>query len=127
MLKYILAWIPMVPIAIANGALRQIWYGKHVAELRAHQISTATALLVFSLYIWVVIRLWRPSAPSEALSIGVLWLTCTIAFEFLFGRYVAGLPWSRLVHDYNLGAGRVWVLIPLWLLVAPYIFYLSGD
>jgi hypothetical protein len=127
MLKYVLAWMPMVPIAIANAALRQLWYGKYVAELRAHQISTATALLFFSLYIWVVIRRWRPASAGQALIIGVLWLMLTIAFEVLFGRYVAGLPWSRLVHDYNLGAGRVWVLIPLWLLVAPYVFYLCSD
>lgn len=28
MLKYLLAWIPMVFIAIVNGVLREAWYGK---------------------------------------------------------------------------------------------------
>jgi hypothetical protein len=34
----------MVFIAIANGALREGWYGKHLSELQAHQISTATGV-----------------------------------------------------------------------------------
>jgi hypothetical protein len=33
MWKYVLAWIPMVFIAIINGAIREGWYGKHVSEL----------------------------------------------------------------------------------------------
>jgi len=33
MWKYILAWIPMVFIAMINGAIREGWYGKHVSEL----------------------------------------------------------------------------------------------
>jgi hypothetical protein len=38
MWKYMLAWILMVFIAIANGAIREGWYGKHMSELQAHQI-----------------------------------------------------------------------------------------
>jgi hypothetical protein len=51
MWKYVLAWIPMVFIAIANGAIREGWYGKHVSELQAHQISTVTGVLLFGVYI----------------------------------------------------------------------------
>jgi hypothetical protein len=29
-------------------------------------------------------------------------------FEFLVGHYVMGHPWSRLLHDYNILAGRLW-------------------
>jgi len=29
----------------------------------------------------------------------------TVAFEFLFGYYVAKRPWSVLLHDYNLSQG----------------------
>ena len=47
MWKYVLAWIPMVFIAIINGAIREGWYSKHVSELQAHQVSTATGVLLF--------------------------------------------------------------------------------
>jgi len=30
-----------------------------------------------------------------------------------------GHPWRRLLGDYDLRAGRLWVLIPLWLAAGP--------
>jgi len=107
MWKYVLAWIPMVFIAIANGAIREGWYGKHMSELRAHQVSTVTGVLLFGVYIWVLIRLWRPESVEQAIAIGLVWLGMTVAFEFLFGRYVAKRTWRDLLHDYNFLAGRV--------------------
>ena len=53
----------------------------------------------------------------------MLWLGLTVAFEFLFGHYVVGHPWPRLLYDYNLLAGRVWSLLPIRVAVAPYVFY----
>jgi len=47
----------------------------------------------------------------------------TVAFEFLFGHFVMGNPWEALLHDYNLVAGRVWVLVLTWIAVAPIIFH----
>jgi hypothetical protein len=123
MWKYVLAWIPMVLIAIANGALREATYGKLMSELQAHQISTLSGLLLFSAYIWVVIRTWRPDTSKQAITVGLIWLGLTIAFEFLFGHYVVGHPWSKLLYDYNVFAGRVWVVVLIWVTVAPYVFY----
>ena len=123
MLKYILAWFPMVAIAIAHGVLRESWYGKHVSELAAHQISTLTGIILFGVYIWLVVRFWRPASPGQAIAIGLLWFVMTIAFEFLFGHYVTGHSWQHLFHDYNLLAGRIWLLVLLWVAGAPYLFH----
>ena len=123
MWTYVIAWIPMVFIAVANGVVRGAWYGKQVSELHAHQISTMSGLVLFGVYIWIVMRAWPPASPRQATSVGLTWLALTIAFEFLFGRYVAGHHWSRLFHDYNLLAGRLWVCILLWIAVAPYVVF----
>jgi hypothetical protein len=113
----------MVFIAVANGALRVLTFGKTLPELRAHQLSTATGTVLLGLYIWGVIRLWPPSSPRRALAIGFLWVSLTMAFEFVFGHFVMGNPWSRLLQDYNLLQGRVWVLFLAWLALAPYAFH----
>ena len=123
MWKYVLAWVPMVFIAMANGALREGWYGKHLSALHAHQLSTATGLLLFGVYIGAFIHFWRPVSAGQALTIGLVWLGMTVAFEFLFGHYVAKRSWSALLHDYNLLAGRVWVVVLVWVTIAPYLFY----
>jgi len=123
MLKYLLAWLPMLAIAIANAALRESQFATRMSELRAHQASTATGILFFGAYIWAVLRLWKPETAGQALAIGMIWLGMTVVFEFLFGHFVMGHSWSRLLADYNLFAGRVWILIPIWLVLAPLIFH----
>jgi hypothetical protein len=122
MWRYALAWLPMVPIAVANGAVRDLWYGRHLGELRVHQVSTLSALLILGLYMAWVIRRWPPRSGAQAAGVGALWLALTVAFEFLFGHYVAGHSWSRLLQDYDLLAGRLWPLMLLWTATAPYVF-----
>lgn len=122
-LRYILAWFPMVLIAILNGALRDTWYGKYIGELRTHQISTLTGVVPFGVYIWMVSRLWPLESGRQALVVGLIWLAMTVCFEFLFGHYAAGHSWSRLIQDYNIFAGCLWALLLIWVAFAPYVFY----
>jgi hypothetical protein len=122
MLKYFLLWFPMLLIAIGNGFLREAVIKKWVSELTAHQISTATLLLFFAVYIGFVIKNFAPHSSTQAIFIGVLWLILTLAFEFGFGRW-RGNPWEKLLMDYNLLKGRLWVLIPLWVTIAPLLYY----
>ena len=123
MLKYVIAWIPMVFIAILNGTLRQSWYGQYLSELRAHQLSTLTGILLFAIYIGLMTGIWEPDSAAQALTIGFIWLGLTVAFEFIFGHYVAGQAWKRLLEDYNIFAGRVWIALLIWVALAPYLFY----
>lgn len=123
MWRYVAAWLPMVAIAVANGALRDLWYGRRMSELRAHQLSTATGVVLLGVYMAIVMRFWPPVSGEQAWAIGAMWLAMTLAFEFLFGRYGARRSWRQLFQDYNLLAGRVWVLIPLWVAVAPSLFF----
>jgi hypothetical protein len=121
--KYIIAWVPMVVIAIANAGLRQGVFAKRLDELRAHQLSSATGVILFGIYIWVITRIWKPESAGRALAVGLTWLGLTVSFEFLFGRYVMGHPWSRLLHDYDIAAGRLWVVVLIWIALAPYVFF----
>lgn len=121
--KWALAWLPMLAIAIANGAARDLGYGPPLGELRAHQVSTVTAIVLFGFYIWFAVRRLHPESTRHALLGGALWLAMTVAFEFLFGHYVAGDSWLQLAENYNLLAGHLWPLILLWIGVAPPLFY----
>jgi hypothetical protein len=121
--RYLLAWLPMIVIGIGNGFLRELTYGRDLSQLGAHQVSTVIALLFFGLYIWGVARLWRFRSARQALAVGLVWLLLTVAFEFGFGHWIAGHSWHRLLHDYDLSAGRLWVMIPIWIAIAPWIFY----
>lgn len=123
MWKYALAWFPMMVIAILNGTAREFIYKASLGELHAHQLSTLTGIILFGIYIWLIVRKWSPDSPRQAAQVGLLWLAMTLTFEFGFGHFIAGKPWTVLFQDYNLLAGRVWVFIPIWVTVAPYLFY----
>jgi len=117
----------MIVIAVANGVLREAWLRKQLSVLRAHQVSTLTLIALLGVYIGAVVRLLPPASAGQALGVGALWLVLTLAFEFLFGHFVSRLPWSKLVQDYDLRGGRLWVLVPVWVLVAPYLFFRLQD
>jgi len=113
----------MLLIAIANGALRELTFGKAMPELRAHQLSTAIGSVLIGVFIWVVVRQWPPASDAQAFLIGLIWLALTVAFEFIFGKFVMHHPWSRLVGDYNVFKGRVWLAFLFWLTLAPCVFF----
>jgi hypothetical protein len=122
MLKYFLLWFPMLLLAIINGIARDLWYKKFVGDIIAHQISTFSLILLFGLYIYLILSIYPPATKTQATLIGIMWLVMTLIFEFGFGRY-RGNSWSALFADYNILKGRIWILIPLWVAIAPYIFY----
>jgi hypothetical protein len=51
--------------------------------------------------------------------VGAVWALLTLAFEFGVGHYLLNRPWSVLLADYDLRAGRIWVLVPIAMAVAP--------
>jgi len=123
MWKYILAWFPMIFIAIANGLFREKFLANHLSELRAHQLSTVSMIALFGVYVWILFKIWEPMSTGQAIIIGLIWLVLTVVFEFLFGHYVAGHSWNKLLYDYNILKGRIWILILIWITIAPYIIY----
>lgn len=122
-LKYTISWIALPIIGIANGVIRQVGYGRFLSELLAHQVSSITGIILFGSYAWGLSLRWKMESSGQAFAIGFIWLGLTIAFEFLFGHYVLKHPWSRLLHDYYLFQGRLWVLVLVWITIAPYVFY----
>jgi hypothetical protein len=126
LLKYFLAWFPMLLLAIANGAVRDLIYKQYTGDLLAHQLSTVSLIVLFGLYIRYVVSRIHPESAMQAILMGVFWVVLTLMFEFGFGRY-RGNSWENLLADYNILKGRLWILIPLWVGVAPFLFYKLAE
>ena len=112
----------MLFIAVLNGTARDLWYRKYVGELAAHQISTVSLIIFLGLYNAFVIKKLPPASGRQAIYIGLFWLILTLMFEFGFGR-LRGNSWTKLLGDYNILKGRLWILIPIWTTIAPYFFF----
>jgi hypothetical protein len=120
-IRAIAVWCAIVPFAIANGAVRDVLIAPRVGVTAGHVISTALLCLAILGWTWLTIGWIRPAGSRGAVRIGVGWLGLTMAFEFLAGHYIFGTPWARLVADYDVAQGRVWILVPLTTAVAPWL------
>lgn len=121
-LKAVVTWVLMIPVAILNGLFRESVVRPRIGELPAHQLSVATGSAGF---LALVYALWHGEAgridDRDLFRMGAGWVLATIIFEFGFGRYLRGFSWETLLHDYNVRAGRLWVVVLLVILFAPVI------
>ncbi len=124
--RYLLAWFPMVLLAILNGGLRDFTYGQTLSHDLAHQISTITLILIFTLYVWFLGRIWPLPSLHQAAIVGALWLVLTVIFEFGMGLFVTGLTWMEMFRAYDLLSGNLWILVPLAVALLPSLIFLSG-
>jgi hypothetical protein len=76
-------------------------------------------LVALTAYVWWLHR--RRPIPTErqACAIGLAWVAMTLTFEFGWGGLVEGLSWASMLADYDITAGRIWVLVPIWTVLAP--------
>ena len=121
--RYFITWLPGIPIAILNASIRTYFYSKYFNELQAHQLSVFSFIILFGIYVWLVLPQLRFRSKKESFKVGAFWVVLTILFEFVFGHFVVGHSWDVLFHDYNVFSGRLWLLVLIWIFLAPYAIY----
>lgn len=121
MFLYALAgWAALVPFAIGNGVFRQAVLVPRLGERAGHVASTFMLSAFVFLFAAAFLRL-VPDEQSvrDLLTVSFTWVIATVLFEFVFGHFVMGAPWERLLADYNIFKGRIWSLVLLSEFAAP--------
>ncbi|RYG46131.1 MAG: hypothetical protein EOO01_16685 [Chitinophagaceae bacterium] len=117
-----LLWLPMIVIAFANALLREKIFIQYFDEARAHQFSTCTLIILCAIYTWFVFPRLHVQSPKQAFIIGTVWVLLTVAFEFALGR-LTNKSWEYLFRDYNILAGRIWLIFLVVLFFLPFLIY----
>jgi hypothetical protein len=119
--KWTIAWLGGAVLGVLNGTVREATYRRAVGERRAEQISTATLIAALAGYFAFLERRAPIPTRDQAYRIGAVWAALTVAFEFGFGHYVDPdrKTWSELAANYDLTKGRLWPLVPAFMLVGP--------
>ena len=125
--KAALAWLVLFVVMFANGAARVVVLQPWLGEDRARQVASFTGVVLVLLVGWIFVRTSPQATSGQLLWVGVGWLTGTLAFEFLFGRFVSGLSWSALLADYNVFKGRLWSLIVISVCLGPWLWGLTAK
>ena len=123
-----LVWFAIMIGAILNGAFRDIMLVPRLGDPVARAISCFTLAGIIVLVTWTSLQWIQPASVRDAWTVGELWLVMTLAFEFGAGHYLFGTPWAVLLAEYNVFAGRLWVLVLAATLTAPPLVYgLAGN
>jgi hypothetical protein len=125
--RAVAAWLAVLVLAIVNGAVRQALLTPRFGERTGHVISTILLSVLVLAAAWLLVPWVRPLTRRDAWTIGALWLGLTLAFEFLAGHYLFRDPWDRLLADYNVAQGRIWILVLVTTVVAPVLVYASRS
>jgi hypothetical protein len=123
LVRAIAIWFVIMPAAVLNGALRDVVLAPRLGDPLSRAISCFTLAGAIVAITWVALPWIRPVSIGGAWTIGVLWLVMTLGFEFGAGHYVFRTPWAALLADYNVFAGRLWVLVLITTLTAPPLAY----
>lgn len=114
-------WLLIIVAETIHGVLRGLFLVPVVGDLRARQIGVVIGSLIILAIVIASIRWIGAKTRRELLAVGALWLALTLAFEFLFGRYVAGASWQRLLSDYDPTRGGFLALGMVVLALSPLI------
>ena len=79
----------------------------------------ALCLLIFIVSLIFIPRIGK-GGQKTYWKIGILWIVLTIAFETIFGL-VMGNSFDELLKAYDITTGNLWLLIVLFIGIAPYL------
>lgn len=119
LIRSFLIWLLFIPLAIANGALRDLVLTPSLGDTLGRAISSLTlSLLILGLTLFLVKRLGVDTRAGY-LVVGAFWLILTILFEVSFFILVMGHPMDELLRDYDIFRGRLWLIVLAATFFAP--------
>ena len=122
--RTLLSWGLLLVVAIGNGFVRESWITPRAGRGVGHALSTVTLTVLIVLVGSVATGWIGLRTIQEAWTIGVTWLVLTLAFEFLAGHFVFGRPWTELFAEYNLFAGKIWIMVLIVTLMTPIVAFI---
>jgi hypothetical protein len=116
-----LVWLVLLAGMMANGAFRVLVLQPRLGEDAARQAACVSGIAVI-LVLAALARRWLGAADVQSqVAVGVVWLVLTVDFELLFGHYVSGLSFESLAAEYDVSRGRLWPLVLIVVLAAPWL------
>jgi hypothetical protein len=118
--RALLVWLLMMTLETIHGVLRSRFLVPVIGAVGARQIGVLIgSALILAIAIFTIAWI-HPTSERALLTIGVLWLVLTLAFEFGVG-HALGRPWAALLADYDLTRGGLLSIGMVVLALSPLI------
>jgi hypothetical protein len=123
LIRSFLIWLLFIPLAVLNGALRDLLLTPALGDTLGRAISSLTlSFLIFGLTVLFIKKLGVDTLQGLFI-VGGFWLVLTVMFEFTFFIAVMGHPMDVLFEDYNLFRGRLWFLVLITTFFSPFLAF----
>ncbi|MDR0333629.1 MAG: hypothetical protein LBI15_09215 [Dysgonamonadaceae bacterium] len=118
--KSILIWLPIIPLAILNGGLRDMFLTPWLGESYSRPISGfILCLLIFVVSLIFIPRIGKGEEKTYW-KIGVLWIVLTIIVEMILGL-IMGISFREMLKAYDITTGNLWLIVVLFMGITPWL------
>jgi len=118
-LKSLLIWLCITPLAVLNGIFRETVLIPALGAF-AHPVSgILLTLCIFTVAYLLIPRLGKADKPTYV-KMGLLWIVATLIFEILVGIVENTSP-AEMLEEYNIFSGNLWLLIVIFVGFVPVI------
>ena len=120
MLKAAGLWGLFVVLAIGNATLREKWVTPLLGQSAALPLSSVILSVSIFLTTLILIPKFGMKSRRPCRALGALWVSWTLAFEFLFGHYALGKSWSEILQVFNMARGNLMPLVLFTTALSPH-------
>jgi hypothetical protein len=114
-----LIWSIIAVFAVVNGIVREKLLLPTLGHAAALPLSGLMLCAIVFTVTYCSMGVLRSGTSAGYLLVGVQWVIMTLLFEFLFGHYAAGKPWSEILQVFNFRSGDLFILVLLISLFSP--------
>lgn len=118
-----LAWLTIIPLAVANGALRQFVLAPRFGIRTAQPISGVLLMVAIAAVAWLLVGRLGSRHMQVWIAIGAAWFVATVAFEFGMGA-TSGKSWAEMLASYRFTDNNIWPIVLVWVAWAPAVLAL---
>ena len=116
--KSILIWLTIIPLAILNGGLRENILDPMIGKEIANPISCFILCCLIFLVTFIFLPRLGRGTVKQYIIMGLLWILLTIVFETTLSLFM-GLKFKEIINSYNITTGNFWLLVVIFIGFTP--------
>jgi hypothetical protein len=116
------AWFVLGVLMTANGILRELVLRRHIGVDAAGVVSLLLGAGIILVGTRHLLRALTGASHGMLAVASLTLVVLTVLFEFTFGHWVDGKPWSELAAAYAIWRGEPWLLLLTLLALTPFIW-----
>ena len=118
-LKAAVVWCIIAVFAVLNGMIRENVFIPYLGEGISLPLSGITLSIIIFAITYFTFNIFGKNKYQAYIYVGILWVTMTLLFEFIFGHYVLKISWVELLQVFNIFEGNLFVLALIVSLISP--------